>query len=176
MSSKSKALVADRQVKAFADYLGGMSFKSMAAKYDVSERTVKGWSERGKWPAKRREAIQKAQQTAFAALSKIAAKNVKSLMSVASMGAELVEMRMRHIHHEVKTAHPDKQAEIFDQHAKTIAGLSELSLSLSKVHQKAMPNAGEEVSRLILEELRHLGTLGIYPGVELQQQDAGTTM
>lgn len=39
----------DQQLKAYADYLAGMKYKDIAAKYNVSINTVKSWQKRHNW-------------------------------------------------------------------------------------------------------------------------------
>ncbi|MER2190632.1 MAG: helix-turn-helix domain-containing protein [Solibacillus sp.] len=53
---------------AFEDWLEGMKYKDIAAKYDVKENTVKSWYKRYKWKGKREQRTQESgQETEFIA-------------------------------------------------------------------------------------------------------------
>ncbi|MGN4124879.1 P27 family phage terminase small subunit [Lysinibacillus sphaericus] len=47
---------------AFSDWLGGMKYKDIAAKYNVKENTVKSWYKRYKWKEKREQRTQESVQ------------------------------------------------------------------------------------------------------------------
>ncbi|MER2107449.1 MAG: P27 family phage terminase small subunit [Solibacillus sp.] len=47
---------------AFEDWLEGMKYKDIAAKYDVKENTVKSWYKRYKWKEKREQRTQESGQ------------------------------------------------------------------------------------------------------------------
>lgn len=154
MAKKSGELE-NKRLAAFKDYMAGVQPRDIAKKYAVQIRTVRGWSEREGWPARRKAAFEAAQNAIFNRLQKRVCEATESFLELAVVGSKVALESVKAI------AEGGDTLDVLDQAAE-LEKWVDIALKLSKIQRAVLPQASEELSRLIYEELKRLGQLGLF--------------
>ncbi len=157
---KTKITKNDREIRALQDFINGMTLPEIASKYKVKERTARGWYERHEWAKKRRLVVREAQASIFNKLQEKVVASTERFLEISKIGSQLVLLRITEIYREV-VAETEVKSGILDKNYRALKKWATLAAEFTKVQKGALPQASEELSRMMYEELRRLGDAGL---------------
>ena len=147
-----------KRLGAFSDYLSGMAIKEIAKKYGVTKRCVEGWRTRERWNDKRKAALAEMQASAYSEYR-------TRLKSATANWLECSDVVSGHVLALVKAtgeklAASESEKTIINC-VKMLDKLAVVAKNWSTVQKNALPQASEELSKAICEELRRIGRAGL---------------
>jgi len=151
-----------RLLYALQDFLNGLTLSEIAEKYGVRIGTVQQWYAREKWKEKRDAAIAEAQKTIYVKFRKSIAETTENLLEISKIGSKLALLRFQKSQELVEEADDEQRIELLSNEYETIKKWGALAKDFAAIQRGIMPQASEELSKEMHEELKRIGDAGLF--------------